>query len=145
MKKIIISAAMLFSTFMYSQMSPMEGPLCKVEVWNTDSSRFERSSLYESCYNWWESNDFKGNWYIAVSDNMDTTNANTVYFEVYEDVSTEELHWIRKAKQIDTGQECYIHHFRGLEHNMIRIDYSDHSIRFIEDYWEDSHVHGESY
>jgi len=53
MKKIIISAAMLFSTFMYSQEMRLMESMCKAEVWNSDSSRFEPHELYKDC-NWFK-------------------------------------------------------------------------------------------
>jgi hypothetical protein len=142
MKKIIISAAMLFSTFMYSQEMPftlMES-MCKAEVWNSDSSRFEPHELYKDCYGLYfgRQNDTM---IIAIASFKDSTD--WTYYKVlsYQNMIKWELHWLYKTIQMDTGKPCTIHHWRqqyyddysGHSYNMVRVDLEHYTIRYIDE------------
>ena len=144
MKKIIISAAMLFSTFMYSQDMPLRlmESMCKAEVWNSDSSRFEPHSLYWGCYGLYfgRQNDTM---IIAIANISDTTGTDITYYKVlsYQNMVKWELHWLYRAIQIDTGMLCTIHHFRqqyyddytGHYYNMVRVDLEHYTIRYTDE------------
>ena len=115
--------------------------MCKVEVWNNDSSRFERDSLYKDCYGLYEarSNDTM---YIAMANLNDTTNTDWTYYKVLssQNMVHNELHWLYKAIQMNTGIPCNIHHWRQqyLENsysafNMVRIDFEHYTIRYIDE------------
>jgi hypothetical protein len=143
MKKIIISAAMLFSTFMYSQEMPfrlMES-MCKAEVWNSDSSRFEPHELYKDCYGLYfgRQNDTM---IIAIASFKDSTD--WTYYKVlsYQNMIKWELHWLYRAIQMDTGMPCTIHHFRQQyyddfdpfhTYNMVRVDLENYTIRYTDE------------
>ena len=144
MKKIIISAAMLFSTFMYSQEMPfrlMES-MCKAEVWNSDSSRFEPHELYKDCYGLYfgRQNDTM---IIAIMSLNDVTQTDITYYKVlsYKNMVHNDLHWLYKAIQMDTGKPCTIHHWRqqyyddytGHSYNMVRVDLENYTIRYTDE------------
>lgn len=135
MKKIIISAAMLFSTFMYSQEMKLMESMCKVKVWNDSTGEYERSSLYDSCYGFYMGVNKQDSLIIAI---VDKGNGDDItYYKVYEEMDRKFLHWTYRAKDLSTGIECFIHHFRDGEFNSVRIDYNHYSILFIDDYWEE--------
>jgi hypothetical protein len=142
MKKIIISAAMLFSTFMYSQEMRLMESMCKAEVWNNSSGQFESHELYKGCYGFYEtiSNDTM---ILAIAGFSDTTGTDITYYKVisHQNMVHNDLHWIYKAIQLNTGKECYIHHFRqqyqddysGRYYNMVRVDLEHYTIRYIDE------------
>lgn len=114
--------------------------LCKVEVWNKDSSRFEPNELYKDCYGLYfgRQNDTM---MIAIGSFKDSTD--WTYYKVlsYQNMVKWELHWLYKAIQMDTGKPCTIHHFRQQYYeydylgyyNMVRIDLENYTIRYIDE------------
>lgn len=132
MKKIIISVTILLSTFMYSQELQLMETLCKVEVWNNDSSRFESNKSYGSCYGFYEGRDKQDSMILAL---VDINNTNSVtYYKVYEEMGRKFLHWTYRVRDLNLGQECYFHHIRTGDHNMVRVDYNYYIIRFIDEH-----------
>jgi hypothetical protein len=117
--------------------------MCKAEVWNSDSSRFESHSLYWGCYGLYfgRQNDTM---IIAIANTSDTTGTDITYYKVisYQNMVKWELHWVYRAIQIDTGMPCTIHHFRNqyydedfINHtyNMVRVDLECYTIRYIDE------------
>jgi hypothetical protein len=141
MKKIIISAVMLFSTFMYSQEMKLMESMCKAEVWNNSSGQFESHPLYKGCYGLYEtiSNDTM---ILAIAGFSDTTRTDITYYKVlsHQNMVHNDLHWVYRAIQLNTGEECYIHHFRQQYYeydlgyyNMVRVDLKNSTIRYIDE------------
>lgn len=136
---------LLLNTIVYSQNMPfrlMES-MCKAEVWEDDSSRFEPHELYTGCYGLYfgRQNDTM---IIAIIRLDDTTHTDETYYKVlsYQNMVKWELHWVYRAIQINTGKECYIHHFRNqyydegfINHtyNMVRVDLENYTIRYIDE------------
>jgi hypothetical protein len=138
MKIIITLVVILLSTFIYSQEElKLVESFCKVEVWNNDSSRFERSLSHTSCYAFYEGKDYQDSIVMAV---VDINTNNVTYYKMYEEMPRKFLHWTYRVRDINTVQECYLHYFRTGEHNMIRVDYINYTIRLINDYWPDSGI-----
>lgn len=141
MKNIIISVTILFNTFMYSQEMRLMESMCKVEVFNNDSSRFEPNELYKGCYGFYEtiSNDTI---ILAIVGFSDTTRTDITYYKVlsHQNMVHNDLHWVYRAIQLNTGEECYIHHFRQQYYeydlgyyNMVRVDLKNYTIRYIDE------------
>jgi hypothetical protein len=143
MKKIIISAAMLFSTFMYSQEMRLMESMCKAEVWNNSSGQFESHELYKGCYGFYfgRQNDTM---IIAIMSLNDVTQSDITYYKVlsYKNMVHNDLHWLYKAIQMDTGKPCTIHHWRqqyyddytGHSYNMVRVDLEHYTIRYTDEH-----------
>lgn len=145
MKKILLVLLLVLSTFMYSQDMPLRlmESMCKAEVWNSDSSRFEQHELYQGCFGLYfgRQNDTM---IIAIVNTSDTTGTDITYYKVlsYKNMVKWELHWLYRAIQIDTGKECYIHHWRqqyydegfiNHTYNMVRVDLENYTIRYIDE------------
>ncbi len=134
---------LLFSSFLYSQEMRLMESMCKAEVWNNDSSRFEPHELYKGCYGLYEtwSNDTM---IIAIAGFSDTTGTDITYYKVlsHKNMVKWELHWVYRAIQLNTGKECYIHHWRqqyydadftNHTYNMVRVDLEHYTIRYIDE------------
>jgi hypothetical protein len=143
MKSIATSVLIILSSILFSQEKPLTlmESMCKVEVWNTDSSRFEKSTLQYSCYGFYEGRDKDDSLIIAIVNLNDTTKSDVLYYKVYEQLPTKFLHWTYRARDLYDNTECYIHHFRSGENAVIRIDYTYYIVRYTDDYWPESGVH----
>ena len=136
---------LLYGTLVYSQDMPLRlmESMCKAEVWNSDSSRFEPHPLYWGCYGLYEGRQ-NDTMIIAIANTSDTTGSDINYYKVlsYQNMVKWELHWVYRAIQIDTGKECYIHHWRqqyydegfiNHTYNMVRVDLEHYTIRYIDE------------
>jgi hypothetical protein len=143
MKKIITILLMILGITSYSQViqfTLMES-LCKAEVWNNDSSRFEEHRLYQGCYGLYQGTQ-NDTMIIAIGNFRDSTD--WTYYKVlsHQNMVHWELHWVYKVIQIGTGMICYIHHFRNQyydsdftnhTYNMVRVDLDRYTIRYIDE------------
>lgn len=142
MKKLLL-ILLLLNKIVYSQNMPfhlMES-LCKAEVWDSDSSRFEQHKLYQGCYGFYHGRQ-NDTMIIAIGSFSDSTD--WTYYKVlsYKNMVRWELHWLYKAIQMDTGMPCTIHHWRNQyydedftnhTYNMIRVDLDNYTIRYIDE------------
>ena len=141
MKKLVTLIFILLSTLLYSQEMPfhlMES-LCKVEVWNKDSSRFEPNELYKGCYGLYHGSQ-NDTMIVAIGSFKDSTD--WTYYKVlsHQNMVNMDLHWLYRAIQMDTGKPCTIHHWRSQymddgynSYNMVRIDLENYTIRYIDE------------
>lgn len=131
----------MVSTLIYSQEMRLMESMCKAEVWNNDSSRFEPNELYKDCYGLYfgRQNDTM---LIAIMSLNDTTRTDITYYKVlsYKNMVHNDLHWLYRAIQMDTGKPCTIHHWRSQymadgynSYNMVRIDLENYTIRYIDE------------
>lgn len=140
MKKIIISTAILFSTFMYSQGTFMRTKqfiktesLCKAQIWDNDSCKYVYSPLYGSCYDLYEKTDDNDSTILIIVDVANDTN--NVFYKVIEELDYKYLHWTFKVKDLVSEEQCYIHIIRSEKRHMVRVDYDYLSILYTDDYW----------
>ena len=144
MKKLLL-IFLLLNKIVYSQDMPLSlmESMCKAEVWDSDSSRFQPHPLYWGCYGLYfgRQNDTM---IIAIANTSDTTGTDITYYKVlsYQNMVKWELHWLYKAIQMDTGMPCTIHHWRNQyydedftnhTYNMVRIDLDNYTIRYIDE------------
>ena len=139
MKIIIFLFFILLSKLVYSQEMRLMESMCKAEVWNNDSSRFEPNELYQGCYGLYET-WIKDTMIIAIVSFKDSTDC--TYYKVlsHQNMVKNDLHWLYKAIQMDTGKPCTIHHWRSQymddgynSYNMVRIDLENYTIRYIDE------------
>ena len=132
----------LLSELVFSQEMRLMESMCKAEVWNNDSSRFEPHELYQGCFGLYEtwSNDTM---IIAIASFKDSTDC--TYYKVlsHQNMVNMELHWLYKAIQMDTGKPCTIHHWRqqyydedfpNHTYNMVQVDLENYTIRYIDEF-----------
>ena len=136
MKSIIFSFALLLCTLFSVQAQLTFSEIFrKAEVWNADSSKFVRSPLYASPngYVLYTGKDNQDSLVFSIIDIADSTKYNQ--YKVYEDVSKEpsKLHWIYRAREMNTGENCYIHHIRTSQYHILRIEYDYYTIRYYYD------------
>lgn len=136
MKSIIFSfSLLLFTLFSVHAQLTFTEIFRKVEVWNSDSSKFVRSPLYASPngYVLYTGKDSQDSLIFSIIDIADSTDYNQ--YVIYEDVSKEpsKLHWIYRAREMSTGEKCYIHHIRTSQYHILRIEYDYYTIRYYYD------------
>jgi len=136
MKSIIFSFALLLCTLFSVQAQLTFNEIFrKAEVWNADSSKFVRSPLYASPngYVLYTGKDDQDSLVFSIVDIADSTKYNQ--YKVYEDVSKEpsKLNWIYRAREMNTGENCYIHHIRTSQYHILRIEYDYYTLRYYYD------------
>jgi hypothetical protein len=136
MKSIIFSIVLLLCTLFSVQAQLTFSEIFrKAEVWNADSNKFVRSPLYASPngYVLYTGKDNQDSLVFSIIDIADSTKYNQ--YKVYEDVSKEpsKLHWIYRAREMNTGENCYIHHIRTSQYHILRIEYDYYTLRYYYD------------
>ncbi len=132
--KQLICIICLMSKYSYSQIEfkEYESLLCIAQIWNEDSCKYVKYSSKESCYSLWMGNDKQDSVYISIV-NYDDSAKDNHYYKVYEELDGGFLHWVYLARDLDTNETVWIHYFRTHPHNVVRVDYSFYSIRYIDD------------
>jgi hypothetical protein len=125
MKKILISAAMLFSTFMYSQIQKftLYENFCELEVLDWNKGGWVQISP-DTCYAFFM-NDNQDMFVIQnYSDSTDVA-----FYRIYE-TQNKLFDWKYKSRNEQTKEDIYINYTKDSEYTMLRIDLPKYSFRY---------------
>jgi hypothetical protein len=125
MKKIIISASMLFNTFLYSQNQQFNRykVFCEIEVFNMNKGGWIKSPIDTVCYGFF----MNVNQDVFMIENYSDT-TDVTFYNIYE-THNEVFNWQYRSKD-ENGQNIYIKYTIDENYTMLRMDFSKGSIRY---------------